>query len=207
MVKEDLIQEIKKKRANISVIGLGYVGLPLAVTFANAGFNVTGIDPVEEKVDMINRGESYISDITNAQLRKHIDSGRLRATTDYSVLAEIDAVSICVPTPLRKTGDPDMSFIASASEQIAPYLHRSMVVVLESSTYPGTTREFVLPKLTAESALQVGEDFFLAFSPERVDPGRKDYTTFNTPKVLGGITPACTDVAKAWYEQAIETVV
>ena len=207
MVKEDLIQEIKKKRANISVIGLGYVGLPLAVTFANAGFNVTGIDPVEEKVDMINRGESYISDITNAQLRKHIDSGRLRATTDYSVLAEIDAVSICVPTPLRKTGDPDMSFIASASEQIAPYLHRSMVVVLESSTYPGTTREFVLPKLTAESTLQVGEDFFLAFSPERVDPGRKDYTTFNTPKVLGGITPACTDVAKAWYEQAIETVV
>ena len=207
MVKEDLIQEIKKKRANISVIGLGYVGLPLAVTFANAGFNVTGIDPVEEKVDMINRGESYISDITNAQLRKHIDSGRLRATTDYSVLAEIDAVSICVPTPLRKTGDPDMSFIASASEQIAPYLHRSMVVVLESSTYPGTTREFVLPKLTAESALQVGEDFFLAFSPERVDPGRKDYTTFNTPKVLGGITPACTDVAKAWYEQAIDTVV
>jgi UDP-N-acetyl-D-glucosamine dehydrogenase len=207
MVKEDLIQDIQKKRANISVLGLGYVGLPLAITFANAGFNVTGIDPIEEKVDMINRGESYISDITNAQLRKHIDSGRLRATTDYSVLAEIDAVSICVPTPLRKTGDPDMSFIASASEQIAPYLHRSMVVVLESSTYPGTTREFVLPKLTANNKLQVGEDFFLAFSPERVDPGRKDYTTVNTPKVLGGITPACTEVAKAWYQQAIETVV
>ena len=207
MVKEDLIQDIQKKRANISVLGLGYVGLPLAVTFANAGFNVTGIDPVEEKVDMINRGESYISDITNAQLRKHIDSGRLRATTDYSVLAEIDAVSICVPTPLRKTGDPDMSFIASASEQIAPYLHRSMIIVLESSTYPGTTREFVLPKLTAEKKLQVGVDFFLAFSPERVDPGRKDFTTVNTPKVLGGITPACTEVAKAWYEQAIETVV
>ena len=207
MVKEDLIQDIQKKRANISVLGLGYVGLPLAITFANAGFNVTGIDPIEEKVDMINRGESYISDITNAQLRKHIDSGRLRATTDYSVLAEIDAVSICVPTPLRKTGDPDMSFIASAAEQIAPYLHRSMCIVLESSTYPGTTREFVLPKLTAEHNLKVGVDFFLAFSPERVDPGRKDFTTVNTPKVLGGITPACTDVAKAWYEQAIETVV
>jgi len=207
MVKEDLIQDIQKKRANISVLGLGYVGLPLAITFANAGFNVTGIDPDEEKVEMINRGESYISDITNAQLRKHIDSGRLRATTDYSVLAEIDAVSICVPTPLRKTGDPDMSFIASASEQIAPYLHRSMVIVLESSTYPGTTREFVLPKLTAQFNLKVGVDFFLAFSPERVDPGRKDFTTVNTPKVLGGITPACTDVAKAWYEQAIDTVV
>ncbi|NLG40299.1 MAG: UDP-N-acetyl-D-glucosamine dehydrogenase, partial [Chloroflexi bacterium] len=186
MVKEDLIQDIQKKRANISVLGLGYVGLPLAITFANAGFNVTGIDPDEEKVEMINRGESYISDITNAQLRKHIDSGRLRATTDYSVLAEIDAVSICVPTPLRKTGDPDMSFIASASEQIAPYLHRSMVIVLESSTYPGTTREFVLPKLTAQFNLKVGVDFFLAFSPERVDPGRKDFTTVNTPKVLGG---------------------
>jgi len=207
MVKEDLIQEIQKKRANISVLGLGYVGLPLAITFANAGFNVTGIDPIQEKVDMVNRGESYISDITNAQLRKHIDSGRLRATTDYSVLSEIDAVSICVPTPLRKTGDPDMSFIASASEQIAPYLHRSMIIVLESSTYPGTTREFVLPKLIAEFKLKVGEDFFLAFSPERVDPGRKDFTTVNTPKVLGGITPACTEVAKAWYGQAIETIV
>ncbi|MEL7627336.1 MAG: nucleotide sugar dehydrogenase [Anaerolineaceae bacterium] len=207
MVKEDLIQDIQKKRANISVLGLGYVGLPLAITFANAGFNVTGIDPNEEKVEMLNRGESYISDVTNAQLRKHIDAGRLRATTDYSVLSEIDAVSICVPTPLRKTGDPDMSFISSASEQIAPYLHRSMVIVLESSTYPGTTREFVLPKLTNESNLKVGEDFFLAFSPERVDPGRKDFTTVNTPKVLGGITPACTEVAKAWYEQAIETIV
>lgn len=207
MVKDELIQEIQQKRANIAVIGLGYVGLPLAVTFANAGFNVTGIDPIQEKVDMVNRGETYISDITNAQLRKHIDSGRLRATTDYSVLAEIDAVSICVPTPLRKTGDPDMSFIASASDDIAPHLHRSMVIILESSTYPGTTREFVLPKLLAKSELVVGEDFFLAFSPERVDPGRKDFTTHNTPKVLGGITPACTEVAKAWYEQALETVV
>ena len=207
MVKEDLIQDIQQKRANIAVIGLGYVGLPLAITFANAGFNVTGIDPNEEKVEQLNSGESYISDVTNAQVRKHIDAGRLRATTDYSVLSEIDAVSICVPTPLRKTGDPDMSYIASASNQIAPYLHRSMVIVLESSTYPGTTREYVLPKLTAETGLKVGEDFFLAFSPERVDPGRKDFTTFNTPKVLGGITPACTEVAKAWYQQAIETVV
>ena len=207
MVKEDLIKEIQKKRANIAVIGMGYVGLPLAITFANAGFNVTSIDSIQEKVDMINRGESYISDVTNAQLRKHIDNGRIRATSDYSVLAQIDAVSICVPTPLRKTGDPDMSFIASACDDIAPYLHRSMVIVLESSTYPGTTREFVLPKLIAKNNLQVGVDFFLAFSPERVDPGRKDFTTYNTPKVLGGITPACSEVARAWYEQALEKVV
>ena len=207
MLKEDLIQDIQKKRANIAVIGMGYVGLPLAVTFANAGFSVTGIDPIQEKVDMINRGESYISDISNAQLRKHIDNGRIRATTDYATLKEIDAVSICVPTPLRKTGDPDMSFIAQASEDIAPYLHRSMIIVLESSTYPGTTREFVLPKLTANSELKVGTDFFLAFSPERVDPGRTDFTTYNTPKIVGGITQACTDVAVAWYQQAIETVV
>lgn len=207
MLKEDLIQDIQKKRANIAVLGMGYVGLPLAVTFANAGFNVTGIDPIQEKVDMINRGESYISDISNAQLRKHIDNGRIRATTDYATLKEIDAVSICVPTPLRKTGDPDMSFIAQASEDIASYLHRGMIIVLESSTYPGTTREFVLPKLIANSDLNVGTDFFLAFSPERVDPGRTDYTTYNTPKVVGGITQACTDVAVAWYQQAIETVV
>jgi UDP-N-acetyl-D-glucosamine dehydrogenase len=207
MVKEELIQDIQKKRANIAVIGLGYVGLPLAVTFANAGFSVTGIDPIQEKVDMVNRGESYISDISNAQLRKHIDNGRIRATTDYATLSEIDAVSICVPTPLRKTGDPDMSFIAQASEDIAPFLHRSMIIVLESSTYPGTTREFVLPKLTANNNLKVGADFFLAFSPERVDPGRTDFTTYNTPKVVGGITQACTEVAVAWYQQALEKVV
>jgi len=136
MLKEDLIQDIQKKRANIAVIGMGYVGLPLAVTFANAGFSVTGIDPIQEKVDMINRGESYISDISNAQLRKHIESGRIRATTDYATLKEIDAVSICVPTPLRKTGDPDMSFIAQASEDIAPYLHRTYPVTPVSSSCP-----------------------------------------------------------------------
>lgn len=207
MVKEELIQLIQKRRANIAIIGMGYVGLPLAITFANAGFNVIGVDPDENKVEMLNRSESYITDVTNAQLRKHIDSGRIRATSDYSLLNEIDAVSICVPTPLRKTGDPDMSYIASSSEDIAPYLHRGMVVVLESSTYPGTTREFVLPKLTEGSDLVVGEDFFLAFSPERVDPGRTDFTTHNTPKVVGGITQACTDVAAAWYQQAIQTVV
>ena len=207
MVKEELIQMIQKRRANIAVVGLGYVGLPLAITFANAGFTVTGIDPIQEKVDMVNRSESYISDVTNAALRKHVEAGKIRATTDYSVLSEIDAVSICVPTPLRKTGDPDMSFIASSSESIAPYLHRGMIVVLESSTYPGTTREFVLPKLISSKDFKVGEDFFLAFSPERVDPGRTDFTTYNTPKVVGGVTANCTEVATAWYREALQTVV
>ncbi|MGV8049457.1 MAG: nucleotide sugar dehydrogenase [Anaerolineaceae bacterium] len=207
MVKDELIQLINKRRANIGIIGLGYVGLPLAVTFANAGFNVTGIDPIPEKVDMVNRGESYIQDVTSAQLRKHIESGRIRATSDYSVLKEIDAVSICVPTPLRKTGDPDLSFIANASRSLAPFLHRGMIVVLESSTYPGTTREMVLPTLTENSSLIVGEDFFLAFSPERVDPGRTDFTTYNTPKVMGGITVNCTEVGVAWYGKALETIV
>jgi UDP-N-acetyl-D-glucosamine dehydrogenase len=207
MVKDELIQLIQKKYVNVAVIGMGYVGLPLAITFANAGFNVIGIEPNEEKVEMINRGESYIADIPNAVLRKHTEAGRIRATSDYSILAEIDAVSICVPTPLSKKRDPDMSFIVSASNGLAPYVHRGMVVVLESSTYPGTTRELVLPILTEDNDLKVGEDFFLAFSPERMDPGRSDWTTYNTPKVIGGITLACTDVASAWYGKALETIV
>lgn len=207
MIKEELMQLIQQRRANVAVIGLGYVGLPLALTFAKAGFYVVGIDSDEEKVEKLNSNESYITDVSNAMLRKQVDSGRFRATTDYSVLAEIDAVSISVPTPLRKTGDPDMSYIASASQHIAPFLHRGMVIVLESSTYPGTTRELVLSNLIENSSLKVGEDFFLAFSPERVDPGRTDYTTYNTPKVLGGITKNCTEVGAAWYAQALETVV
>ncbi|MGI6250576.1 MAG: nucleotide sugar dehydrogenase [Anaerolineaceae bacterium] len=207
MVKDELIHLLQKKHANIGVIGLGYVGLPLAVTFAGSGFTVTGIDPDKAKVDMINSGESYILDITPSVLRKYTDTGKIRATTDYAVLSEIDAVAICVPTPLHKTGDPDMSYITSAGHDLAPYLHRGMVIILESSTYPGTTRELVLPALTAENDLVVGEDFFLAFSPERVDPGRTDWTTYNTPKVIGGITPACTEVACAWYSKALETIV
>jgi UDP-N-acetyl-D-glucosamine dehydrogenase len=207
MVKDELIQLIQKKYVNVAVIGMGYVGLPLAITFANAGFNVIGIEPNEEKVEMINRGESYIGDIPNAVLRKHTEAGRIRATRDYSILSEIDAVSICVPTPLSKKRDPDMSFIVSASNGLAPYMHRGMVVVLESSTYPGTTRELVLPILTEGNDLKVGEDFFLAFSPERMDPGRSDWTTYNTPKIVGGITQACTDVASAWYGKALETII
>jgi UDP-N-acetyl-D-glucosamine dehydrogenase len=203
----NLIKRFEDKSAKISILGLGYVGLPLAVVFAEAGFHVIGIDPIPEKMEMLNRGESYIMDIPSAQIKKLVSSGFLKGTTDFSVLKEMDAVSICVPTPLRKTGDPDLSFIINATESLKKYIHPEMVVVLESTTYPGTTRELILPKLEEESGLKVGTDFFLAFSPERVDPGRKDFTTINTPKVLGGITPRCMEVAGAWYKQAIKTVV
>lgn len=202
-----MIEKFNQKSATVSILGLGYVGLPLAVVFADAGFNVIGIDPVQSKVDELNQGKSYIIDIPSEVVAKHVKSGRLKATTDFSVLKQVDAVSICVPTPLRKTGDPDLSFIVSATDELAKYLHPGMVVVLESTTYPGTTRELTLPRLEETSGLKVGKDFFLAFSPERVDPGRQDFTTINTPKVMGGITPECCDVAVAWYSQAIKTVV
>lgn len=205
--KQQLIEKIKSKSALVAVIGIGYVGLPLAVTFAEAGLTVIGIDPDQRKVDSVNRGESYILDISNEQLAPLVRKGLVSATTDFSTVKDVQAVSICVPTPLRKTGDPDLSFIVSATDSIAPYLHAGMVVVLESSTYPGTTRELVLPRLSEVSHLTVGEDFFLAFSPERVDPGRKDFTTYNTPKVIGGITPACSEVAGVFYSMALETVV
>jgi UDP-N-acetyl-D-glucosamine dehydrogenase len=204
---ENLIKRFEDKSARISILGLGYVGLPLAVVFAETGFHVIGIDPVAEKMDILNGGESYIMDIPSAQIKKLVASGHLRGTTDFAVLKEMDAVSICVPTPLRKTGDPDLSFIINATESLKKYIHPEMVIVLESTTYPGTTRELVLPRLEEESGLKVGVDFFLAFSPERVDPGRTDFTTFNTPKVVGGITPRCMEVASAWYKQAIQTVV
>jgi UDP-N-acetyl-D-glucosamine dehydrogenase len=206
-IKQQLIGKLKDKSARVAVIGIGYVGLPLAVTFAEAGFTVIGVDSDKSKVDALNRGESYILDITNEQLAPLVKKGLVSATTDFSVVKDIQAVSICVPTPLRKTGDPDLSFIVSATESIAPYLHAGMVVVLESSTYPGTTRELVLPRLSEASHLIVGKDFFLAFSPERVDPGRKDFTTYNTPKVIGGITPACSEVANAFYAMALAKVV
>ena len=207
MHQSKLKQKLENKTAIVAVLGLGYVGLPLAVAFADSGFQVIGIDPVQEKVDSINRGESYILDISSDRLASHVQAGRIKATTDFSVLASADAVSICVPTPLRKTGDPDLSYIVSATESLAPYVHAGMVVVLESSTYPGTTREMVLPRLTGSSNLEVGKDIFIAFSPERVDPGRTDWTTKNTPKVVGGITPTCSDVAATWYRQALDTVV
>jgi UDP-N-acetyl-D-glucosamine dehydrogenase len=205
-IKETLVEDLKAKKARIGILGLGYVGLPLAVVFAEAGFHVVGIDPDSRKTDAINKGISYIPDVKTEAVEKLVKSGYLTATTDFSALKEMDAVSICVPTPLRKTGDPDMSFILSATDELAKYMHKGMVVVLESTTYPGTTREVLLPKLGIESGLTVGEDWFLAFSPERVDPGREDFTTINTPKVMGGITEACSEVAAAWYEGAIKTV-
>ncbi len=206
-IKETLVRKLRDKTARLGVVGIGYVGLPLAVVFAEAGFDVVGVDPDVEKVNAVNRGESYILDVDTTRVKALVDSHKLTASTDYGALGDVDAVSICVPTPLRKTGDPDLSFIASASQSLSPYLHRGMVVVLESSTYPGTTREMVLPVMESVSGLSVSSDFFLAFSPERVDPGREDWTTINTPKVIGGITPECGEVAAIWYEQALETIV
>ncbi len=206
-VRTTLIEKLNKRSAKVAVIGMGYVGLPLATVFAEAGFDVIGVDPIDWKMEKLNRGESYILDIPNEQVARLVKAGKLKGTTDYSVLAGVDAVSICVPTPLRQTGDPDLSFIISAAEGLAPYAHSGMVVVLESSTYPGTTRELVLPRMTENSGLKIGEEIFVAFSPERVDPGRTDWTTKNTPKVVGGITPQCSEVAAAWYRQALDTVI
>jgi len=205
--KNELHQKLDDRSAKVVVLGLGYVGLPLAAVLAEAGFQVTGVDPDQEKISLLNQGISYIDDVDKKVIRNLTSKGNLSATSDFSVVAEADAVSICVPTPLRKTRDPDLSYIVDVSETIAPYIHPGMVVVLESTTYPGTTRELLLPKLIEAGNLIVGENFFLAYSPERVDPGRENWTTINTPKVVGGITPACTEIASAFYEGAIETVV
>jgi UDP-N-acetyl-D-glucosamine dehydrogenase len=202
-----LMTKLRERSARVAILGLGYVGLPLAVVFAEAGFDVIGIDPDQRKVDTVNRGESHIKDVPSEQVARLVSAKKLQATTDFAVLKEADAVSICVPTPLRKTGDPDLSYILSATDELTKYMHPNMVVVLESTTYPGTTREILLPKLGDEIGLTAGEDLFLAFSPERVDPGREDWTTINTPKVIGGITLACSEVAATWYEQALQTVV
>jgi UDP-N-acetyl-D-glucosamine dehydrogenase len=197
---------IQDKSAKVCVVGLGYVGLPLAVEFAKVGFEVTGIDLIESKVDALNRGESYIQDVSTEETAALVKAGKLKATTDFGVLKEMDTVNICVPTPLRKTKDPDMSFIDAACKAIAPNMHPGMLVILESTTYPGTTDELVLPMLE-QSGLKVGEDFLLCFSPERVDPGNPTYQTKNIPKVVGGTTPACTETAKMFYSQALERVV
>jgi len=203
---ETLIARFGAREAQVGVVGLGYVGLPLAVVLAEAGYRVTGVDVDPARVAALNRGQSHIEDIPSSTVADLVRAGRFKASTDFTSLATADGVSICVPTPLRKTGDPDLSFIVSAAQALRPALHAGMVVILESTTYPGTTRELVQPELDT-GGLRVGQDLFLAFSPERVDPGRSDWTTKNTPKVIGGITPACTAVAAAMYEAAMETVV
>ena len=207
MKNKILYQKLSDRTAHVVILGLGYVGLPLATVLADAGYRVTGVDLDREKVKLLNQGISYIDDVETSLVKKLVDGKKLQATTDFSVVSEADAVSICVPTPLRKTRDPDLSYIVAVSESIADYVHPEMVVVLESTTYPGTTRELLLPMLIEKSGLEVGENFFLAFSPERVDPGREDWTTINTPKVVGGITPACTEMAAIFYEGAMENVV
>jgi UDP-N-acetyl-D-glucosamine dehydrogenase len=185
---------------------MGYVGLPLAVEFAKVGFSVTGIDISEDKVRRVNAGDSYVGDIPSSTLGPLVESGKLRATRDFSALTDLDTVNICVPTPLRKTKDPDMSYIVASCQEIARYFHAGMLVILESTTYPGTTYELVLPML-AKSGLEVGRDFFLCFSPERVDPGNPVYQTVNIPKVVGGCTAACTQMGQLFYSQALERVV
>ena len=201
-----LIEKVEDRSAVIGIVGLGYVGLPLAVTFARAGFRVKGIDLNAARVDGVNRCESFIEDVTSEALRAL--NGRIEATTDFTILTRCDVVTICVPTPLSKTGDPDISYIVAAADEIAHFLHPGMLVVLESTTYPGTTTEIVLPRLTGNGMnLKVGDDFYLCFSPERVDPGRTDWTTQNMPKVIGGVTPACLEAGRAVYGAALDTLV
>jgi UDP-N-acetyl-D-glucosamine dehydrogenase len=201
-----LEEKIRSRTARVGVVGLGYVGLPLAVEFAKAGFTVTGIDLSEQKIRSVNAGSSYVGDISSDTLGPLVEAGKIRATTDFSAVLELDTINICVPTPLRKTKDPDMSYIVSACQEIARNFHAGSLVILESTTYPGTTDEVVLPMLE-KSGLTVGEDFFLCFSPERVDPGNAKYQTKNIPKVVGGVTPACTEMGRVFYSQALQTVV
>ncbi len=205
-MKNILLEKIASRKLRVGVIGLGYVGLPLAISFAEVGFQVTGIDVDQHKVDLANRGESYISDVSSSVLQNLLQDGRLRFTTDYAVLEDIDAISICVPTPLRKTRDPDISYVLSATRQVQAHLHSGQLIILESTTYPGTTEEVVQPELEV-TGLKVGTDFFLAFSPERIDPGNPHFDTRNTPKIVGGVTADCTELAKAYYGAAIETVI
>ena len=198
--------KIKKKEARIGVIGLGYVGLPLAVEFAKAGFPVTGIDVDKSKVAAINAGENYIPDIADDTLQTLVSTGNLRATTDMDIIADLDAVAICVPTPLSKVGDPDISYIIAAINAINKAIHKDLLIILESTTYPGTTQEIVFSRLE-ESQLTVGKDYYLCFSPERIDPGNEKFTIANTPKVIGGVTEACTQIGALLYEQILDETV
>lgn len=202
-LKMNLMGKIQNKTAVIGVVGLGYVGLPLAVEKAKAGYRVIGFDVQKKKVDMVNEGHNYIGDIIDEDLKDLVKKGKLSATADYSKIAEVDAVAIAVPTPLDKYKQPDVSYVVNSTTEIAKYIHKGMLVVLESTTYPGTTEEIVKPILES-TGLKCGEDFYLAFSPERVDPGNKLYKTKNTPKVVGGVTPDCTEVAASMYRNVLK---
>lgn len=204
--RQRLLDTIARRTARFGLVGLGYAGLPLGVELAEAGLHCTGIDVDPAKVAAIRRGESYIPDIPSAQIARLVDAGRLTASTDYDVLSDIDAVSICVPTPLRKTKDPDVSYILAATEELVKHVHPGMLIILESTTYPGTTEEILLPPLVRQG-LVPGEDVFVAFSPERVDPGNTQFGMRTTPKVIGGVTPACCEVATALYSAAVDRIV
>src|SRR6266436_3204334 len=205
MVKDEIINLIKDRRARVGVIGLGYVGLPLATEFAGQGLSVVGFEVDEKKAAEINAGRSYIGDVTSDLIRDSVDTGRLRATTDFDLLKECDAIIICVPTPLRKTKEPDVSFILAAAEQIKQRLRRGQLIILESTTYPGTTDEVLLP-MFEDTGLKLDDDFLLAFSPERVDPGNPQFKTHNIPKVVGGVTDDSTEAAAFLYSQIVNDV-
>lgn len=202
-VKSTLFEKIRDKTAVIGVIGLGYVGLPLAVEKAKSGYRVIGFDIQQKRVDWINQGINYIGDVVDAELSDLTRKGIIRATTDYSLIKEVDAVAICVPTPLDQYQQPDTSYVESSAKSIAEYLHKDMLIVLESTTYPGTTEEVIKPILE-QTGLKVGKDFYLAYSPERIDPGNKLFNTKNTPKVVGGVTPQCTKIAAMLYRSVLE---
>src|SRR5581483_7257899 len=196
---------IRNRTGRVAVVGQGYVGLPLAVEFANVGFHVAGIDLDESKVAALNRGESYIPDVESQTLRRLLEEGRYRATSSMDTLSESDAIIICVPTPLRKTKDPDISFVYSSASEVKARLRKGQVIVLESTTYPGTTKELLLP-MFEENGLKVGKDFFLAFSPERIDPGNQQFQVRDIPKVVGGVTAECSRIAALLYGQIVTKV-
>jgi UDP-N-acetyl-D-glucosamine dehydrogenase len=203
---DNLQQKIEKRRASVGILGLGYVGLPLSVEFAKTGFKVMGIDQSKERVAAVNAGTSDVEDVTDATVADLVAAKKLKATTNYAAIQKLDVVVICVPTPLGKTKDPDVSFILAAVQGIKKHLHPKQLIILESTTYPGTTEELILPILE-ETGLKVGRDFYLAFSPERIDPGNKTYGVKNTPKVVGGITAKCTQMAELFYKQTISRVI
>jgi UDP-N-acetyl-D-glucosamine dehydrogenase len=205
-LKDQLLAKIDNRTACVGVVGLGYVGLPLALEFANAGFRVVGYDISERVAANLMAGKSHIQDVSSAQIARVVRSGKFEATADESRMQEMDAVSIAVPTPLAKTRDPDMSYVLASAEAVGRHCRPGVVIILESTTYPGTTRELMLPKLEA-AGLKVGEDVFLAFSPERVDPGNPTWNTKNTPKIVGGITPVCTEIATALYATCLDSIV